>query len=170
ITHVCLETHGTVCEWEGDKLTAWVSTQGVHQCAQGFAQALQIPQANVRVITQYMGGGFGSKFAPALQGILCAKLARQAKAPVKLMLDRKEEHLDTGNRPSAFAKIRAGVDSNGRLTACDAHSLGTGGAGAASGFPLPYIYDFPNRRRGHKDVYINAGQQRALDTRGHPQS
>src|SRR5439155_14617539 len=51
ITHVCLETHGTVCEWEGDKLTAWVTTQGVHQCAQGYAQSLGIPQANVRVIT-----------------------------------------------------------------------------------------------------------------------
>src|SRR5262249_22298057 len=68
ITHVCLETHGTVCEWDGDRLTAWVSTQGVHQCAQGFAQALGIPQPNVRVITQYMGGGFGSKFAPDAQG------------------------------------------------------------------------------------------------------
>ena len=81
-----------------------------------------------------------------MQGIICAKLARQAKAPVKLMLDRKEEHLDTGNRPSAFAQIRAGVDpTDGMLTAFDAQSWGTGGAGAASGFPLPYIYDFPNR-------------------------
>src|SRR4029079_6718369 len=79
ITHVCLETHGAVCEWDGDKLTAWVSTQGVHQCAQGFAQSLGIPQPNVRVITQYMGGGFGSKFAPDLQGILCAKVARHAQ-------------------------------------------------------------------------------------------
>ena len=80
ITHVCLETHGSVCEWDGDKLTAWVSTQGVHQCAQGFAQALGIPQTNVRVITQYMGGGFGSKFAPDAQGLICAKLAKIAKA------------------------------------------------------------------------------------------
>jgi len=169
ITHVCLETHGTVCEWEGDKLTAWVSTQAVHGTAQGFAQGLGIPQSNVRVITQYMGGGFGSKFGPDLQGLLCARLAREAKAPVKLMLDRKEEHLDTGNRPSAFAKIRAGVDATGRLTAFDAESWGTGGAGAVSSFPLPYIYDFPNRRRQHTNVFINAGQQRAMRAPGHPQ-
>jgi len=169
ITHVCLETHGSVCEWDGDTLTAWVTTQGVHQCAQGFAQSLGIPQSNVRVITQYMGGGFGSKFAPDVQGILCAKLARAAKAPVKLMLDRKDEHLDTGNRPSAFAKIRAGVDANGSLTAFDGESWGTGGAGAGSGFPLPYIYNFPNRKRQHTDVYINAGQQRAMRAPGHPQ-
>jgi xanthine dehydrogenase YagR molybdenum-binding subunit len=169
ITHVCLETHGTVCEWDGDKLTAWVSTQGVHQAAQGFAGSLKIPQSNVRVITQYMGGGFGSKFAPDAQGIICAQLAKIAKAPVKLMLDRKEEHLDTGNRPSATAKIRAGVSADGMLTAFDAKSWGTGGAGAGSGFPLPYIYNFPNRRRVHTDVYINAGQQRAMRAPGHPQ-
>src|SRR5207245_1567485 len=146
ITHVCLETHGTVCEWDGDKLTAWVSTQGVHQCAQGYAQTLKIPQANVRVITQYMGGGFGSKFAPDSQGIICAQLAKKANAPVKLMLDRKEEHLDTGNRPSAFAHIRAGVSAEGKLTAFDGQSWGTGGAGAGSNFPLPYLYQFPNRK------------------------
>jgi xanthine dehydrogenase YagR molybdenum-binding subunit len=169
ITHVCLETHGCVCEWEGDKLTAWVSTQGVHQCRIGFAEGLKIPQSDVRVITQYMGGGFGSKFAPDSQGIICAKLAKQANAPVKLMLDRKEEHLDTGNRPSATAHIRAGVTADGQLTAFDGQSWGTGGAGAPSGFPLPYIYVFPNRKRVHKDVYINAGQQRAMRAPGHPQ-
>ena len=169
ITHVCMESHGCVCEWEGDKLTAWVSTQGVHGTKDGFAQGLKIPSANVRVITQYMGGGFGSKFGPDSQGLICAKLAQEAKLPVKLFLDRKEEHLDTGNRPSAFAKIRAGVAADGKLVAFDAQSWGTGGAGAASGFPLPYIYQFPNRLRQHTDVYINAGQQRAMRAPGHPQ-
>ena len=80
ITHVCLETHGCVCEWDGDKLTAWISTQAVIQSAQGFAQGLGIPQANVHTITQYMGGGFGSKFAPDAQGIICAKLAQDGEA------------------------------------------------------------------------------------------
>ncbi len=116
-----------------------------------------------------MGGGFGSKFGPDVQGVICAKLAQQAKLPVKLLLDRKEEHLATGNRPSATAKIRAGVSADGMLTAFDGESWGTGGAGAGSGFPLPYIYNFPNRRRVHKDVYINAGQQRAMRAPGHPQ-
>ena len=169
ITHVCMESHGTVCEWDGDKLTAWISTQAVHGSRQGFAQGLNIPEANVRCITQYMGGGFGSKFGPDAQGLICARLAKQANAPVKLMLDRKEEHLDTGNRPSASAKVRAGVTADGKLTAFDATSNGTGGAGAAAGFPLPYIYEFPNRRRVHTDVYINAGQQRPMRAPGHPQ-
>ena len=168
-THTSLETHGCVCEWNGDNLTAWVSTQAVHGTREGFAQGLKIPQANVRVITEFMGGGFGSKFGPDIQGLLCARLAKAAGAPVKLMLDRKEEHLATGNRPSAFAKVKAGVSADGTLTAFDAQTWGTGGAGAGSDYPLPYIYVFPNRRRSHTDVYINAGQQRAMRAPGHPQ-
>jgi xanthine dehydrogenase YagR molybdenum-binding subunit len=168
-THTSLETHGCVCEWNGDNLTAWVSTQAVHGTREGFAQGLKIPQANVRVITEFMGGGFGSKFGPDIQGLLCARLAKTAGAPVKLMLDRKEEHLATGNRPSAFAAVKAGVAADGKLTAFEARTWGTGGAGAGSDYPLPYIYVFPNRRRAHTDVYINSGQQRAMRAPGHPQ-
>jgi len=168
-THVCLETHGCVCEWEGERLTAWVSTQAVHGTREGFAEGLGVPQANVRVITEYMGGGFGSKFGPDVQGIICARLAKLAGAPVKLMLDRKEEHLAGGNRPSSFSKIRAGVAADGTCTAFDAETWGTGGAGVGAGFPLPYIYNFPNRRRRHRDVYTNAGPARAFRAPGHPQ-
>ena len=168
-THVSLETHGCVCEWDGDKLTSWVSTQAVHGTREGFAEALGIPQTNVRVITEHMGGGFGSKFGPDAQGIICAKLAKQAGAAVKLLLDRKEEHLASGNRPSSHSKIKAGVTADGMLTAFDAETWGTGGAGAGAGFPLPYIYVFPNRRRRHRDVYTNAGPQRAMRAPGHPQ-
>jgi xanthine dehydrogenase YagR molybdenum-binding subunit len=170
ITHVCLETHGAVCEWDGDNLTAWVSTQGVNATKEGFATGLKMPASNVRVITQYMGGGFGSKLgAQDPQAIICARLAKDAKAPVKLMLDRKEEHLVTGNRPSAAARIKAGVSADGMLTAFEAESWGTGGAGQAANFPLPYIYVIPNRRRTHKDVFINTGLQRPMRAPGHPQ-
>jgi xanthine dehydrogenase YagR molybdenum-binding subunit len=168
-THVCLETKGTVCEWDGDKLTAWISTQAVHGSREGFAEALQIPQANVHTICEYMGGGFGSKFGPDAQGVICARLAKMAGAPVKLMLDRKEEHLAGGNRPSSFSKIKAGVSADGTLTGFDAETWGTGGAGVGAGFPLPYIYTFPNRRRRHRDVYTNAGPARAMRAPGHPQ-
>jgi xanthine dehydrogenase YagR molybdenum-binding subunit len=170
ITHTCLESHGTVCEWNGDKLTAWVSTQGINGARENLAHALDIPQANVRVICQYMGGGFGSKALSAgAEGLICAKLAKAANSPVKLMLDRKEEHLATGNRPSSASKIKAGVSADGRITAIEAETWGTGGAGATAGFPMPYIYQIPNRRRAHKDVFINTGQQRPMRAPGHPQ-
>jgi xanthine dehydrogenase YagR molybdenum-binding subunit len=170
ITHVCMESHGTVCEWDGDKLTAWVSTQGVNSARDNFARGLEIPATNVRVICQYMGGGFGSKLQLGPEGLICARLAKQAGAPVKLMLDRKEEHLVTGNRPSAAAKVKAGVSADGIITAYDAESWGTGGAGANAGVTVPYIYVVANRRRAHKDVYINTGLQRPMRAPGHPQA
>lgn len=143
ITHVCLESHGAVCEWNGDKLTAWVSTQGVHSARQQLAQVLKIPEADVRVICDHVGGAFGSKTVVDMATIMCARLAREAKTPVRLMFERKEEHLDTGNRPSAFARVRAGVSADGELTAFDAVTWGTGGAGQVANFPLLYIYQLP---------------------------
>ena len=170
ITHTCMESHGAVCEWTGDKLTAWISTQGINGAKENFASALGIPQANVRVLCQYMGGGFGSKaLSVGAEGLMCAKLAKAANAPVKLMLDRKEEHLATGNRPSAASKIKAGVSADGIITAFDAQSWGTGGAGATADFPLPYIYQVANRSRTHKNVFTNTGQQRPMRAPGHPQ-
>jgi xanthine dehydrogenase YagR molybdenum-binding subunit len=170
-THTSLETHGGLCEWNGDQLTAWVSTQAVHATRDGTARALGIPQTNVRVVTDYMGGGFGSKLGGDVQVVIAARLAKLANAPVKLMLDRKEEHLVTGNRPSAFARVRAGVSADGKLTAIDAETWGTGGAGQGSFFPVPYqVYVVPVRQQRHRDVYINAGPQRAFRAPGHPQS
>ncbi len=170
-THTSLETHGGVCEWEGDKLTAWVSTQAVHGTREQIAAGLKMQQSDVRVITDYMGGGFGSKLGQEPQVVVCARLAKAAKAPVKLMLTRKEEHLITGNRPSAYAKVRAGADAQGKLTAFDAETWGTGGAGQGAGFQVPYpIYVFPNRRQRHRDVYTTAGPQRAMRAPGHPQA
>ena len=166
ITHVCLESHGAVCEWDGDHLTAWVSTQGINAAREKFRQrpehsAGERPRHHAvhgRRLRQQAGAGSAG---PDLRAA-----GKEAKAPVKLMLDRKEEHLATGNRPSAAARIKAGVAADGMLTAFDAESWGTGGAGAAAGFPLPYIYQFPNRRRAHKDVFINTGQQRPMRAPG----
>ena len=170
-THTSLETHGGVCEWEGDKLTAWVSTQAVHGARDGIAKALGVPQANVRVIADYMGGGFGSKLGFDRQVVVAARLAKEAGAGVKMMLSRKEEHLVTGNRPSAYAKVKAGADSSGKLVAFDAETWGTGGALQGAGFSIPYpVYVFPNRRQRHRDVWINAGPQRAFRAPGHPQA
>lgn len=170
-THTSLETHGGICEWDGEKLTAWVSTQAVHASRSGLASALKMQEADVRVITDYMGGGFGSKLSGDPQIAMCARLAKLAGAPVKLMLNRKEEHLVTGNRPSAFARVKAGVTAEGKLVAFDAETWGTGGAGQGAGFQLPYpVYVVPNLRQRHRDVYTTAGPQRAFRAPGHPQS
>ena len=68
-THTSLETHGCICEWAGDNLTAWVSkTQAVHGTREGFASGLKIPQANVRVITEFMGEGSAASLVPTSRG------------------------------------------------------------------------------------------------------
>lgn len=171
-THSSLETHGVVAEWEGEHLTVWASTQGVHPVREGLADYLEIPAANVHVITPVMGGGFGSKLGASLQDGVAADLARIAGRPVKLMLERDEEQLDSGNRPSAVARLRAGADAEGRLTAFEADTYGTGGIGAGANFPLPYIYTTAHdtaTRRQHVNVYVNGGDARAMRAPGHPQ-
>ena len=105
-----------------------------------FAQRSEDSAGNVRVHHAVHGRRVRQQVRARRAGLICAKLAKQAKLPVKLMLDRKEEHLDTGNRPSATAHIKAGVDADGMLTAFDGQSWGTGGAGAGANSRCPYIY------------------------------
>ncbi|HVS51542.1 MAG TPA: xanthine dehydrogenase family protein molybdopterin-binding subunit [Opitutaceae bacterium] len=175
--HHCLEPHGQAVAWEGGELTAWVSTQGVFALRDGFARALGVPQSNVRVICEHMGGGFGAKSSLGAEGALCAKLAQAAGAPVKLILTRFEEALAVGNRPSSWQKIKMGADAAGNLTAFQLESFGTAGFGngvnngAGSGsaaFPAPYIYKFAASRVKQGSVAINAGQACAMRAPGHP--
>ncbi len=175
--HHPLEPHGHAATWEGDELTTWSSTQAVFGCRSAFAQALKIPQNKVRVICEHMGGGFGSKFNPGAEGILCAKLARVAGAPVKLILTRYEQALADGNRPSSHQQIKLGADASGKLTAFQIESFGTSGydAGANTGggsgsarFPAPYIYKVPATRLKQGTVAINAGLSCAMRAPGHP--
>ncbi len=79
ITHVCLEPHGLTARWDGpDKLTVWASTQAVQVVAGELAGGLGIPVTNVTVLTDYMGGGFGSKFGADVWGPTAAELAKKA--------------------------------------------------------------------------------------------
>ena len=79
ITHVCLESHGLTVKWDGpDKMTVWASTQTVQVVAGELADAFSIPAANVTVLTDYMGGGFGSKFGADVWGRTAAELAKKA--------------------------------------------------------------------------------------------
>ena len=171
IAHCCLEPHGQVCEWEDDKhLTAWCSTQGVSALASELADALDVPASNVRVLTPYMGGGFGSKFSPDRWGVECAKLARELRAPVKLMLDREAELTVAGDRPSAYARIQAGAKRDGTLTAWASESWGSGGLAGSGSPPLPYILQAPDRRHRHTSVPTHRASARAWRAPNHPQA
>jgi xanthine dehydrogenase YagR molybdenum-binding subunit len=170
VAHNCLEAHGQVCEWTGkDEMTAWCSTQAVSALAPQFAERIGIPASNVHVVTQYMGGGFGSKFSADRWGIECAELARQAGAPVKLMLDRAAELTVAGDRPSAYAEIEVGASDDGTLTAWVSKSWGSGGLASAGDPPLPYVFQIPNRRQRHTAVPTHTASARAWRAPNHPQ-
>ncbi len=175
--HHSLETHGNTVSWTEEGLTAWASTQGIFSVRDGLADHLKIPQSQVRVICDYMGGGFGSKFGPGVEGGLAAQLSKAAKAPVKLMLPRFDEALAVGNRPSSFQKIKLGAAADGKLLAFEMESYGTAGIGSGgttegggggTEFPAPYIYTVPNVRVKQSGVAVNAGSARAMRAPGHP--
>jgi xanthine dehydrogenase YagR molybdenum-binding subunit len=171
IAHNCLESHGQICQWTGeDQLTAWCSTQAVSAVAAQLAEGLKIPASNVRVVTEYMGGGFGSKFSADRWGIVCAELARKTGAPVKLMLERDAELTVAGDRPSAFAEIEAGATADGTITAWRSKSWGSGGLGGSGSPPLPYVFQIPNRRHQHSSVPTNTASSRAWRAPNHPQA
>ncbi len=170
VAHNCMEAHGQICHWtEPDHLTAWCSTQAVSGVASQLAEGLGIPAANVRVIADYVGGGFGSKFSADRWGIVCAKLAKTAGAPVKMMLDRHAELTVAGDRPSAFAEIEVGAKKDGTLTAWTSKSWGSGGPGGAGSPPLPYVFQIPNRKHRHSSVPTNKASSRAWRAPNHPQ-
>jgi len=174
--HHPLETHGNTISWTGDNLTAWSSTQGISSVRDGLAGNLNVPQNQVRVICEYMGGGFGAKFGPGVEGALAARLSQAAKAPVKLMLTRFDQALAVGNRPSSFQKIKMGATADGKLHAYQLESFGTAGIGAGSSeggsggaaFPAPYIYTVPNTRIAQASVAVDAGSARAFRAPGNP--
>jgi xanthine dehydrogenase YagR molybdenum-binding subunit len=175
ICHQCLESHGLVAEWSPakDSLTVWASTQAVYGTAGALAQHFRIPATKVKCITQYMGGGFGSKFGPDIQGLVAAELARRAGAAVKLMLDREEEVTVGGNRPSAYGTIKIAGTKEGKITAFEIDCYGSPGVGGGAtvnlGF-LPYVYYVKNIKRKHSVVRLNAGGARAMRAPGHPQN
>jgi xanthine dehydrogenase YagR molybdenum-binding subunit len=190
ITHVCLESHGLTASWKGrgkpkvdgtepqkpaadvegdERIVAWASTQGVGATANELAQSFELPVANVTVLTEVMGGGFGSKFSAEVWGVNAVKLSQKTGRPVKVFLDRAQEHLAAGNRPSGYGHVKLGADSEGRLVAMIADTHATPGRGGGAFFPLPYVYDVPAYSRTHADVYTNGGGSRAMRAPGHPQ-
>ncbi len=177
ISHQCLESHGLVAEWDEkqENLTVWASTQAVPATAERLRLVFNLKPGQVKCITNYMGGGFGSKFGPDIQGEAAAYLARTARAPVKLMLDRAEEVTVGGIRPSAYGTVKVGGTKDGRVQAFEIDCHGTGGVsrGQTVNFGvLPYIYGpaIPNIKRRHRVVRTNIQTARAMRAPGHPQN
>jgi xanthine dehydrogenase YagR molybdenum-binding subunit len=126
--HNALETHGAVADWDGRTLTVWCSTQGIFNVRTSVANALGLPQNRVRVIKQYMGGGFGAKLGGGVTAVAAAFAARALGQPVRCMFDRHEENLAAGHRNTTAQEYRLGAKADGTLTAISVRMVGGVGA------------------------------------------
>ncbi|GAA6621048.1 xanthine dehydrogenase family protein molybdopterin-binding subunit [Scytonema sp. NUACC26] len=170
-THSALETHGIVADWKPESLTVYISTQDTAGVRNELADVFELPKSQVRVITEFMGGGFGAKFGIGNYGAAATYLSKKAGAPVRLMLDRKEEHLAVGNRPGTMQKLRIGAKRDGTLTAISLSAYGTAGVGLGAGVGniAQVMYKCPNFDSEQYDVLINAGPGAAFRAPGNPQ-
>jgi xanthine dehydrogenase YagR molybdenum-binding subunit len=149
-THNPLETHATTAIWDGPNLTLYDSTQGVVNLRSVLAQMFGLPVENVRVITKFVGSGFGDKLFPWTHCPLAAVAARQLGRPVRLVLSRKTMFHTVGHRPRTQQRVRIGATEEGRLLSLqhdyvyqrsmlDAHHEDCGEA-------TPFHYSVPNLR------------------------
>ncbi|MFN7993803.1 MAG: xanthine dehydrogenase family protein molybdopterin-binding subunit [Bryobacteraceae bacterium] len=172
ITHCCLEPHGNIVQMQGDKVNLWPSTQNVSGIGGDLGKSLEVPIANVRTQMQFIGGGFGSKFAADRWGVEAGLLSKAAGGqPVKMYLDRATELQIAGNRPSAYARIKVAAKKDGTITAWQSTSWATGGITGGGMPPIPYVFtEIPNKRLNHTAVSINAGGARAWRAPNHQQA
>src|SRR5262249_26727636 len=149
VLHNALETHQTICEWEGDTVVVYTSTQWLWGVRDEVAAAFDLPKDKVRVICRFMGGGFGAKGSAGDYTMIAAELARRTARPVHCRLDRREENVNSGNRNPTIQKLRLGARADGTLTAISAEYvslLGWDGWMPPTAGPVQMLYGCDNVR------------------------
>ncbi len=139
VAHSPIETHSATAQIEGGKATVWASTQTPFPLRNQVAQALGMPVEAVRIITPYVGGGFGGKSA-GRQAVEAARLAKLTGKPVQVVWDRAEEFFYDTFRPAAVVKVRAGVNGAGKMVLWEFNIIAAGEREARQ------FYDVPHQR------------------------
>lgn len=168
--HTALEPHGAVAEWEGNRVTVWESTQGIFNTRRDLATAFKLKLSQVRVMKDYMGGGFGAKNGAAASTYIAVALARKLGRPVRCVLDREGEQTDAGNRPATVQTVTLGARRDGTLTAITLEAtipLGVGGWEAGPGRIYHELHACPNVHTSETFVYTNAGAMASFRAPGH---
>ena len=158
VLHNPLETHQAVCEWRGDALDVHISTQYVWGVRDEVAEAFGLPADRVRVVCEFMGGGFGAKAGAGAHTLLAAELARRTGRPVRCALSRREENLVGGNRNATRQRVRAAARSDGTLTALESDvvaSLGWDGWLPSTAGPMQMLYACDNVRTVEYGAKVN---------------
>jgi CO/xanthine dehydrogenase Mo-binding subunit len=167
--HNSLETHGAVATWEGDQLTVYESTQHAFGVRQGLRAALKLPFSRIRVLCDYMGGGFGSKGGVGKYSIIASLFAMKLGRPVRCVLTREEENIAAGNRSATLQQLRVG-GKGGRITALEHTSWANVGQGkwvANPTGPTNTLYDIANLSTKSYKVVTNAGSLSAFRAPGY---
>jgi xanthine dehydrogenase YagR molybdenum-binding subunit len=179
-THTCLEPHGAVVDFKGESAVAYGSTQSCQSFRGDLARELGLRPDQVEFHCEYVGGGFGSKFGADNEGRLAAQLSKKYKRPCRVIRTRKEEHLDTGNRPGSIQYMKIGLQKDGKINGGKVATWGSvgpsgagqssGGGGGGGGVRNPSRYKFGTVAKTHEDVSLNGGYPRAMRAPGHPQA
>jgi xanthine dehydrogenase YagR molybdenum-binding subunit len=170
-THTALEPHGCVVDFRGDSAVAYGSTQSNISFRDGVARELGLRPDQVEFHCEYVGGGFGAKFGHDSEGRLAAQMSKKYKRPCRVIRNRKEEHLDTGNRPGSIQYMKIGVNRDGKLQGGKVATWGSvGPTGGGGGVRNPSRYNFGTVAQVHEDVNLNSGGPRAMRAPGHPQA
>ena len=139
VAHAPIEPHAATAQIEDDKITVWVSTQQPFRAQETIAREMNVPLEKVRIITPFLGGGFGGKSAHR-QAVEAVKLAKITGRPVVVAWTRQEEFFYDTFRPAAVVKITSGMDKSGKITLWDYHTYYAGARGSDT------IYDVPNAK------------------------
>jgi xanthine dehydrogenase molybdenum-binding subunit len=122
-SHQCLETRTAMAHWQGGKLYMHVGTQSTAQTIPAIARWMNMNPADVVLISEYTGGGFGSKGTASVQLIIPAVLSKKCNAPVMMRISREEEHYIGKGRPSLTGRLKVGFAKNGKITAIDMYAV-----------------------------------------------
>jgi xanthine dehydrogenase YagR molybdenum-binding subunit len=169
VLHNSMETHQSVCRWIGDTLEVYISTQYVWGVRRDIASQLGIPADKVRVVCEYMGGGFGAKNEPGDYTFIAIELAKQTGRPVKCALTRREENIAAGNRNATIQKLTVGARSDGTIVAFGGefiNALGWGGWSASTEGPMHMLYACDNVRTVRYTAKLNTPPMRAFRAPG----
>src|SRR5438132_7674973 len=165
-THNPLELHATTAVWEDSKLTLYESTQSIFNTRSVLAQMFGLPQENVRIITKFVGSGFGSKLWPWTHCSLAAAAARQLGKPVKVVVSRKMMFQTVGHRPRTQQRLRLGATSEGKLVSLQhdyvCHQAILDNYHEDCGETTAFLYSVPNLRVAFGRARRNVGSPTSM--------
>jgi CO/xanthine dehydrogenase Mo-binding subunit len=169
VLHSAMETHCAVCAWEGETLVVHISTQFIWGIRDEVAEHFGLPPDRVRVVCEFMGGGFGAKNGAGNFTLIAAELARRTGRPVRCALTRREESQAAGNRNATIQRLRVGATRDGRLVGLAGeftNAIGWGGWVAGTDGPMQMLYACENVATTVYGTKLNSGPMAAFRAPG----